>query len=204
MAARGLIARLRLSSLGVKLAVLGAAVTAAVVVATFWGLGVEVRRTSERVFAEQLERNQKTLHQLQDRSTRQMLLTARLISRAPAVQYSLKTYQLEVNRGGTPSRPLAREIQAELTQLAFDVDAPFLAATDDAGRVFATAGARAGDVRAGTSLGGLRAVQRALDPTAPADSGMPRSRRPRRGCPAACRPWPRGRRSRRGWQSGSS
>ena len=80
-----LFVRLRRSSLSVKLAALGAAVTAAVVVVAFWGLSVETRRNTERVFTGQLERNQRTLHQLQDRSAREMLVTARLISKAPHV-----------------------------------------------------------------------------------------------------------------------
>jgi signal transduction histidine kinase/ActR/RegA family two-component response regulator len=163
--------RLRRSSLSVKLAALGAAVTAAVVVVTFWGLGLETRRNTERVFTSQLERNQRTLHQLQDRSMLAMLATARLISRAPTFQYSLKTFQLEANRGAPPSAAYVREIQDQLGQLAFDVNADLLVATDDSGRVVATGGPRGPAVPRGTRLGALHAMQRALDPNVPADSG---------------------------------
>ena len=166
-----LLARLRRSSLSVKLAALGAAVTAAVVVVTFWGLSVETRRNTERVFTRQLERNQRTLHQLQDRNTREMLVTARLISKAPNFQYTLKTFQLEANRGAAPSAAYVREIQDQLGQLAFDVNADLLAATDDSGRVVAAVGPRAPAVPRGTRLGALHAMQRALDPNVPADSG---------------------------------
>ena len=69
-----LLGRLRRSSLSVKLAALGAVVTAAVVFAAFWGLSVETRQNTERVFTGQLERNQHTLQQLQERSARTMLV----------------------------------------------------------------------------------------------------------------------------------
>ena len=64
-----------------------------------------------------------------------------------------------------------REIQEQLGQLAFDVNADLLAATDDSGRVVAVVGPRAPAVPRGTKLGALRAMQRALDPNVPADSG---------------------------------
>ena len=100
-----------------------------------------------------------------------MLRTARLISKAPTFQYSLKTFQLEANRGTAPSAAYVREIQDQLGQLALDVNADLLAATDDSGRVVATVGPRAPAVPRGTRLGALRAMQRALDPNVPADSG---------------------------------
>jgi Signal transduction histidine kinase regulating C4-dicarboxylate transport system len=166
-----LVVRLRRSSLSMKLVALGAAVTAAVVFVTFLGLSVETRHNTERAFAEQLERNQRTLHQLQDRSAREMLVTARLISKAPQVQYSLKTFEAEANRGEVPSPGLVREIHDDLAQLALDVRANFLSATDDSGRVFTTVGSMASILPPGTRLGGLRAMQRALDVNLPADSG---------------------------------
>src|SRR3954471_21659001 len=58
-------------SLSVKLAALGAVVTAAVVVATFWGLNVETRNNTRDVFVAQLARNQQTLQNLQERMRRQ-------------------------------------------------------------------------------------------------------------------------------------
>ena len=166
------VGRLRKSSLSVKLVALGAAVTAAVVFAAFLGLGVETRQNTERVFTDQLERNQRTFQQLQDRSAREMLVTAGLISKAPTFQYSLKTFQLEANRGGVPAGDYVREVRDQLAQLALDVKADLLAATDDSGRVFAAVGPRGASVPRGARLGTLKAVQRALDPSAPADSGV--------------------------------
>jgi len=169
-ASAGPLGRLRRSSLGVKLAALSAAVTAAVVWLAFWGLSVEARNNTTDVFAEQLVRNQQTLMRLQERSARQMLMTASLISQAPNFQYSLKTYQVEANRG-TPDPRYVGEIQGELRQLAGNVNAQLLAVTDDSGRVFTAVGASGASLPRGTRLGTLRAVQHVLDPAAPADSG---------------------------------
>jgi signal transduction histidine kinase len=166
-----LLVRLRRSSLSVKLAALSAVVTAAVVVVTFAALSVETRRNTERAFTDQLERNQRTLHQLQDRSLHQMLVTARLIAKAPTFQYSLKTQQLDANRGAAPSDAYVREIQNQLAQLEADVNADLLAAADDSGRVVASVGPRGAAVPRRTPLGGLRAMRHALDPNVPADSG---------------------------------
>ena len=163
--------RLRQSSLGVKLAVLSAVVTAAVVWMAFWGLGNATRDNTRDVFADQLVRNQQTLERLQERSANQMLTTAALIAQAPTFQYSLKQYQVEVNRGGTPDPAYVVEIQGELRQLASNVNAQLLAVTDDSGRVFAAVGARGTTLSRGMRLGALRAVQHVLDPNAPADSG---------------------------------
>ena len=112
------LARLRRSSLAVKLAALGGLVTAAVVWMAFWGLGRATRDNTRNVFADQLARDQKTLQGLQERSANQMLTTAALISQAPDFQYSLKQYQAEVNRGSTPDPAYAVEIQSELRRSA--------------------------------------------------------------------------------------
>jgi hypothetical protein len=117
----GLLTRLRRSSLGVKLAALSGLVTAAVVWVAFWGLNNATRENTRGVFAEQLVRNQRTLEGLQERSAQQMLSTASLIAQAPTFQYSLKTYQVEANRGATPDPAYVREIQDELRQLASNV-----------------------------------------------------------------------------------
>ncbi len=171
---RALARPFRRRSLSVKLAALGAAVTAAVVWGAFWALSVETRANTRQVFTAQLERNQRTLQSLQERNTRQLLFTASLISRAPEFQYSLKTFQLETNSGGTPSPGLVTEIQRHLDRLGESSSADLLILTDTSGRVFAAT--RAGKaanapIRRGTSLAGLAAVQHALDATRPAGLG---------------------------------
>ena len=165
------LARLRRSSLGVKLAALSGVVTAAVVWIAFVGLNNATRENTRLVYAEQLARNQQTLENLEERAARQMLTTASLIAQAPTFQYSLKTYQVEANRGATPDPAYVREIHDALRQLASNVNAQLLAATDDSGRVFAAVADRGEPLRRGMRLDALRAVQHVLDPNAPADSG---------------------------------
>jgi signal transduction histidine kinase/ActR/RegA family two-component response regulator len=164
------VARLRAASLSVKLAALGATVTAAVVWAAFWGLSVETRANTTQVFTRQLERNQRTLRLLQERNARQLLFTASLVSQAPNFQYSLKQFQAEANRGATPAPQYAREIDGHAQRLVQNARADLLVITDDSGRVFSVAGERA-SLRRGDRLSSLPAVAAALDPAAPADTG---------------------------------
>ena len=62
-AGSGPLARVRATSLRIRLAALGGVVTAAVVWAAFFGLSVETRDNTRTVFTQQLERNQRTLRQ---------------------------------------------------------------------------------------------------------------------------------------------
>ena len=66
------IARVRRSSLRVKLAALGATVTAAVLGLALLALSEEVRSNTRTVFGEQLVRNQRTIQQLQARDRQQL------------------------------------------------------------------------------------------------------------------------------------
>src|SRR6185295_8561232 len=103
-----------------------------------------------------------------------LLFTASLISRAPDFQYSLKTFQLEANAGGSPPQRLVVEIQRHLDRLAVSSSADLLVLTDTSAHVFAaTRGGKAAlaPVARGASLSGLAAVQHALDATRPADAG---------------------------------
>ena len=163
--------RTRRSSLGVKLAALGGAVTAVVVWIAFWALGLQIRANTRDSFAKELSRNQRTMQHLQARNASQLLFGASLISQSPSFQYSLKTYQLEVNAGQRPDPDLVREIEKELRRLAQAVAADLLLVTDDSGRVFAGAGPHAAAVPRGTSLAALPAVRQVIDPNARADSG---------------------------------
>jgi len=164
-------ARLRGASLSIKLAALGGAVTAAVVWAAFWGLSVETRASTTAAYTAQLERNQRTLGQLQERRARELLFTASLVSQAPDFQYSLKQFQVEANRGATPNPSYLVEIDRHAQRLAQNSRADLLVITDDSGRVFSTGGARVGLLPRGARLSSLPAVNHALDANAPADSG---------------------------------
>jgi len=163
--------RARRSSLSIKLAALGAAVTAAVVFVVFWALSVEIRTNTRAVFEQQLARNQRTLQQLQARDAAQFLFAASLITQTPAFQYTLSIYRVEKNAGGKSRTDLVNTMEDELRNRLRTVEADLLLVTDDSGRVFAAAARPGTLVSRGTNLIALNAVRHVLDPTVPADSG---------------------------------
>ncbi len=169
--ASGWLSPLRRSSLGVKLAAVGAVVTAAVVAATFWGLGVEIRKATRQSFAAELSRNQRTLQQLEAYDASQLLFAASLITETPSLQYDLSIYRVEANAGGRPRTDLVNTMERELRERLRSVGNDMLIVTDDSGRVFASVSASGPAVPRGTSLAGLAAVHRVLDPSVPSDSG---------------------------------
>ena len=163
--------RLRRSSLSIKLAALGAAVTAAVVLVTFLALGVAVRANTRDSFATELSRNQRTVQQLIAYDASQLLFAASLISQTPSFQYDLSIYRAEKNHEGRSRTDLVNTMEDELRRRLASVGGDVLLVTDDSGRVFASAGPGATAVPRGTDLTSLAAVRRVLDPTAPGDSG---------------------------------
>ena len=163
--------RLRRSSLSAKLAALGAAVTAAVVLVTFLALGVVIRDSTRESFATELSRNQRTLQQLIAYDASQLLFAASLISQTPSFQYDLSIYRAEKNHEGRSRTDLVNTMEDELRRRLASVGGDLLLVTDDSGRVFASAGRGAAAVPRGTDLTPLAAVRRVLDPSAPADSG---------------------------------
>jgi signal transduction histidine kinase/ActR/RegA family two-component response regulator len=162
---------LRRSSLGIKLAALGAVVTAAVIAAAFWGLGVEIRKATQQSFAAELSRNQRTLQQLEAYDASQLLFAASLITETPSLQYDLSIYRVEGNAGGRPRTDLVNTMERELRERLRSVGNDMLIVTDDSGRVFASVSSTGGALARGTSLAGLAAVHRVLDANAPADRG---------------------------------
>ena len=170
-----LLSPLRRSSLGVKLAALGAAVTAAVVTVAFWGLAVKIRDATRQSFTAELSRNQRTLQQLEAYDASQLLFAASLITETPSLQYDLSIYRVEANAGGPQRTDLLNTMERELRERLRSVGHDLLIVTDDSGRVFASASNRGGPtataIARGTSLAGLAAVHRVLDASAPADSG---------------------------------
>jgi signal transduction histidine kinase/ActR/RegA family two-component response regulator len=163
--------RLRRSSLSVKLAALGAVVTAAVVLVTFLALGVVIRASTRESFATELSRNQRTLQQLIAYDASQLLFAASLITQTPSFQYDLSIYRAEKNHEGRSRTDLVNTMEDELRKRLTNVGGDLLLVTDDSGRVFASAGRSAAAVPRGTDLTSLAAVRRMLDPTAPADTG---------------------------------
>ncbi len=163
--------RLRRSALSVKLAALGAAVTAFVVFLAFLALSVEIRSSTERSLTAELLRNQRTLQQIEARDASQLVFAAGLITQTPSFQYDLSIFRSEKNTTGRTRTDLVNTMEDELNVRVRRVDGDLLAVTDDSGRVFAAAGSNGVTVPRGTNLSTLGAVSRALDPRAPADAG---------------------------------
>jgi signal transduction histidine kinase len=163
--------RLRRSALSVKLAALGALVTAIVVLLAFLALSVEIRGETERSLNAELQRNQKTLQQIEAHDASQLVFAAGLITQVPSFQYDLSIYRVEKNTAGRSRTDLVNTMEDELRTRLRRVDGDLLLVTDDSGRVFAAAGSNGITVPRGTNLTALGAVARALDPRAPADVG---------------------------------
>jgi len=163
--------RLRRSALSVKLAALGALVTAIVVLLAFLALSVEIRGETERSLNAELQRNQKTLQQIEAHDASQLVFAAGLITQVPSFQYDLSIYRVEKNTAGRSRTDLVNTMEDELRTRLRRVDGDLLLVTDDSGRVFAAAGSNGITVPRGTNLTTLGAVARALDPRAPADLG---------------------------------
>jgi len=165
-----LVTRLRRSALSVKLAVLGAVVTAVVVFFAFVALSVEIRGDTERSLNAELLRNQKTLQQIEAHDASQLVFAAGLVTQTPSFQYDLSIYRVEKNTAGRSRTDLVNTMEDELRARLRRVDGDLLLVTDDSGRVFAAAGSNGVTVPQGTNLTSLGAVARALDPRAPADA----------------------------------
>src|SRR5512133_102837 len=166
-----LLRRPKRSSLGVKLGVLGAVITAAVLAVAFSALSVEIRNNTEQLVTAQLTRDQRIVQQLQAREASELLFAASLITQTPSFQYGLSIYAVERNAAGRARVDLVNTVEEELRNRLRNVQADLLIVTDDSGRVFAAASRDSATVPRGTSLLSLKAVQRALDPTARADTG---------------------------------
>ena len=163
--------RARRSSLGVKLGALGAVITAAVLAVAFWVLSIEIRTSTRQQVTSQLARDQRSAQQLQAREASELLFAASLITQTPTFQYDLNIYRAEKNATGKARVDLVNTVEEELRNRLHNVQADLLVVTDDSGRVFAAAARDGAIVPRGTSLLSLKAVQRALDPTARADTG---------------------------------
>src|SRR5262252_2017725 len=153
-----LLVRLRRSALSVKLAVLGAVVTAVVVFLAFVALSVEIRGDTERSLNAELLRNQKTLQQIEAHDASQLVSAAGLITQTPSFQYDLSIYRVEKNTAGRTRTDLVNTMEDELRARLRRVDGDLLLVTDDSGRVFAAAGSNGVTVPQATNLMPLGAV----------------------------------------------
>jgi signal transduction histidine kinase/CheY-like chemotaxis protein len=173
--------RRRIASLplGAKLAWLSAALIAVFVAAAMIPLSVSTRRATRRIVAAQLEQTQRALLENQRRELARLEYTARLIGQSSTIMAAIAE---DRSQGGQRRRQNAsRSIdpaylataRAALEEALPRTDEDIIAITDDSGRVF-TAMSRAGrsPLESGADLSSLPAVHVALDPAAPADTGV--------------------------------
>jgi signal transduction histidine kinase/ActR/RegA family two-component response regulator len=147
-------------SLGTRLALLGAAVTAIVVGAVF----VVLRRSTEdnvrRAFIDELGASQLVLQDVQKQNQTLLLQTAAIVSRSPTLNAAL-----EVARNvapGAPTRTAAlATVQGEAVNVLGDLHQELWVVTDDKGEVLATNGA-VGAPPIGTSLATMPVVRNAI------------------------------------------
>jgi signal transduction histidine kinase/ActR/RegA family two-component response regulator len=172
VSAPGLRSRIRRTRLGVKLAWLGAALTALVVAAIFFALSATVRSVTRRMYAEELGRNRRTLVALQRRNLEQLLLGASVVTQTPQLRAALSTFRLESPRSPALRDQRVRTVEDALREASATINKEILIVTDDRGRVVATTRADSATAGlAGADLSGMPAVRLALNPSAAADSG---------------------------------
>jgi signal transduction histidine kinase/ActR/RegA family two-component response regulator len=150
-----LIARVRSSPLGVKLALLSALLTAVVVGTGFEVLRIRTGADVRRVFVAELNDRVAALRQLQDRDLRLLLATSAVASTSPTLRAALSTLRSEGDAGAA-----LETIQREAARLFEDLHRELLIVTDDSGRVVASSGP--GAPRRGQSMLALPAVRYAL------------------------------------------
>jgi signal transduction histidine kinase/ActR/RegA family two-component response regulator len=156
---------LQRTGLGVRLAVLSAALAALVTFGTFAALSVQVRTSTREHFAEELSRNGRTLVALQRDSRRHLVLTAELLAESPTLRSAIATYRVESQSGSSPRPDLTMTVQRELERLGSALPGGALLATDEKGRVFAGYARGTTAPMQGTNLSALPAVRNALDPS---------------------------------------
>jgi signal transduction histidine kinase/CheY-like chemotaxis protein len=148
--------------LSVKLAWLGAGVTALVVAATVIVLTLEIRANTRRRFEDELRRNQKMFVRFQTQKLDQLTFAASLISRTASLPYALQTYSADA-ASGVRRADLAPTVQRELERFVRESSKDILFVTDDKGRIFASAAREGAPIPVGTDLSAMREIQQGLD-----------------------------------------
>ena len=161
--------RRRLASLPLasKLAWLSAALTAIFVATTLIPLSVSTRATTRQIVADQLARTQRALLANQERDLAALRHSATLIGQNARMRASMADDQTQ-----RLSPALMLTAQRELERELLNVDQDIIVIADDSGKVFAVASRDSATLPARTDLSSLEAVKVALDPAAPADTGV--------------------------------
>jgi signal transduction histidine kinase len=150
-----------------KLAWLSAALTAVFVATTLIPLSLSTRTTTRDIVARQLRRTQRALIASQERDLATLEHTASLIgqnARMRAAMTDDQTQQLSPALAVTTQR----ELEDELANVGQDI----IVIVNQNGRVFTMASRDTGRLGPRADLSSLEAVRVALDPEAPADTGV--------------------------------
>src|SRR3954469_11034853 len=169
--------RQRYSSLplGAKLAWLSAALSALFVAATFIPLSISTRQSTRQMIATELQQTQRALIENQSRELSRLEYTAKLIGQNSTLMAAIaedRSQGLERRQRHGLNPVLVVTVRAALAEALPKVDRDLIVITDDSGRVFAAASRDSTSMTTGTDLSSLKAVQVALDPDVPADTGV--------------------------------
>jgi len=164
-------ATLRRSPLAVRLVLLSVLVTALVVGAVFVALDLQLRASTRRRFADELLLSQRSVVRVQRRALQDLLRTLSLVTQSPTLHAAMETYRVEAATGHGTQPELLATVQRETDRILGELGKDLLVVTNDSGRVLAAAGRDPGRPAAGTELGALLTIRRALDPAAVIDSG---------------------------------
>ena len=157
--------------LGVKLGVLSALVTAAVVLVALWSLSLQVGTTTRLRFADELARSQRSLQQLEEARSSQLKLAASIVGKSPSMNYLLETWRSEAASGNARA-DLVSTFEEQLRDVLPRTGGDVLFVTDERGRVFSSQARTGVAIPRGTDLSAVPAIQQALDPSVPSDSGI--------------------------------
>ena len=132
--------RLRASPLGLKLALLSALVTAAVVAVTFLALRASAAPMCAMRSSPSSRRVNAGCSGCRIAICHLLIATSSVVSTSPTLRAALQTGRVETN-AGLPARPdLLATIQREVERLFAGLDRDLLIVTDDSGRVLAAVG----------------------------------------------------------------
>jgi signal transduction histidine kinase/CheY-like chemotaxis protein len=148
--------------LSVKLATLGAALTAAVIGITLILVTLEVRSTTRHRLEQESARNRQTFARLQDEKLSSLTFAASLISNTASLPFVLDTYRAEA-LSGVRRNDLALTVERELEKLLGESRKDIILVTNDSGKVFASVARNGKPVPRGEDLSRMTAVRQALD-----------------------------------------
>ena len=141
---RGLRSRWHSASLGAKLVLFSAALTAVSVLAAFLALDIEIRRSVRELLATTLAHHQRMLLNLQKRDLEQLVRTSTLMTDSPTLRAAMEIYRSEAAPGVHVRSDLLATIQNEAAKIAAGLARDLLIVTDSEGKVLASGG-RAGN-----------------------------------------------------------